>query len=85
MKTSIFLVKGDLRFLAPKTQWFPQPFACGTAGSLAGIQSFNPPWKANLSSLDCFLCPILLPSLFNSKGKELFGEFEVGTFLLSSA
>lgn len=35
---SVCPVKGDLRFLAPKSQWFPQSFGRGTVGSLAGRQ-----------------------------------------------
>lgn len=60
---SIFLVKGDLRFLARKSQWFPQPFECGTVGSLAGKQNLIFLERPNFPAWMAFFAPILLPSV----------------------
>lgn len=66
---SIFLVKGDLRFLAPETQWFPQPFECGTVGSLAGKQNLISLERPSFPAWIAFFAPVQLLSEYNSKGK----------------
>ena len=72
---SIFLVKGDLRLLAPQSQWFPQPFECGTVGSLTGKQNLIFLERPNIPAWIAFFTPILLLSVFNSKGKTKRGSY----------
>lgn len=67
---SIFLVKGDLRFLAPKPQWFPQPFEFGTVGSLTGKQHLISLERPNFPAKITFFSPILLLSVLKGKTKR---------------
>lgn len=61
--------KRNLSFLAPKSQWFPQTFECGTVGRLASKQNLIFLERPNLPTWIAFFAPTLLLSVFNSKEK----------------